>query len=154
MALRLPLRVRTIAGPLAWIHRSATLGAVAGLTGAAGEVLLLQPGRRVAGAAVLAAAMILAGLAWRSFREPAPAIEAPDAPPRIGIRMPAWRVAGIGGALLLVGASVVAWGADPDAVFGVQGWLWLASMALLVAACALVSGNGPCARSRPRVVPR
>jgi hypothetical protein len=135
MALRLPLRVRTAARPVAWVHRGVTLGALAGLTGAIGEVLLLQPGRRAAGAAVLAAAMVLAGFAWRGFREPVLAAAATGPATRTGVRSQAWRLAGIGGALLFAGASVVAWGADPEAVFGLQGWLWLASMGLLVAAC-------------------
>jgi dolichyl-phosphate-mannose-protein mannosyltransferase len=135
MALRLPLRVRTVAHPVAEVHRAVVLGALAGLTGAAGEALLLQPGRRAAGAVVLAAAMVLAGLAWRGFREPVLATEA-AAPPRTGARRHVWRLAGIGGALLLACASVVAWGANPAAVFGLQGGLWLAAMAVLVAACA------------------
>ena len=40
------------------------------------------------------------------------------------------------GALVLFGGCLLAYWAQPDAVFGLQGWLWLTSMILLVAACA------------------
>src|SRR5436190_1320776 len=40
------------------------------------------------------------------------------------------------GALLLWWGCVLAWFADPGAVFGLQGALWMASMALLLVSCA------------------
>jgi len=47
-----------------------------------------------------------------------------------------WRLLGIGTALLLAGSSMVIALRDPAAIFGWQGVLWLASMGLLLAACA------------------
>src|SRR5207237_880591 len=87
------------------------------------------------GYALLAGALALAIAAWHGQRE----TPLPDSATGVvaqARRVLAWRLAGIAGALLLAGAGILAWFADPDAIFGLQGWLWLASMGVLLAACA------------------
>jgi 4-amino-4-deoxy-L-arabinose transferase-like glycosyltransferase len=64
-------------------------------------------------------------------------------------RVLAWRLAGIAGALALSLGGMLAWLADPDAIFGWQGVLWLASMALLAASCARWQTPGGEARLGP-----
>ncbi|HYO48729.1 MAG TPA: glycosyltransferase family 39 protein, partial [Chloroflexia bacterium] len=119
-------------------NRGVTLGTFALLLGGVGEVLLFSPEWRVFGAALLLAAMLAAGVAWGRARERH--LFAPHEPPSFG-RI-AWRrglafgMLGIAGALLLWWGGVLAWFDAPGEVFGLQGALWLASMALLVAACA------------------
>jgi 4-amino-4-deoxy-L-arabinose transferase-like glycosyltransferase len=115
-----------------------TLGIFALLSGGAGEALLFLPEWRIVGATLLLAAMLAAGGAWGSTRErPLFAPHAPSGVGRIGgQRGLALRMVGIVGSLLLCLGGVLAWFASPGEVFGLQGVLWLASMALLVVACA------------------
>jgi hypothetical protein len=115
------------------------LGALALVVGCAGEALLFIEQSRPLGVALLAAAALLAGLAWRHVPE-LPLLTARDAtasgkPLALG-RGLALRLAGISGALLLWWGGVLAWLTDPAAIFGLQGVLWVASAALLLVSCA------------------
>jgi 4-amino-4-deoxy-L-arabinose transferase-like glycosyltransferase len=120
-----------------WAIRGVWLGLLAAGTAAAGETFLFQPEQRATGSALLVGAAGLAALAWSGLRE-APLLERRAAPgPHRPRTSRVWgRLVGIGGALLLTWGSLLAWWADPRAIFGLQGGLWLLSMALLVAACA------------------
>jgi 4-amino-4-deoxy-L-arabinose transferase-like glycosyltransferase len=113
--------------------RSLTLGLLALCTGALGEGLLFVDGGRAVGFTLLAVAIVLAVAAWGRTELPPLLSAAGDQPAR------RWatplRLAGIAGAVLLTAGSLVAWFADPDATFGIQGGLWLASIALLICAC-------------------
>src|SRR5690349_23201370 len=120
----------------AW--RGIALGALAVIIAAVGEALLFQEPSRNAGALLIVLGMVLGAGAWHSMPE-APLLTLRAAGLRDLVR---WRrglilrLAGIGGALALAGGSILAWGADPNAIFGWQGVLWLASMGLLLLACA------------------
>jgi hypothetical protein len=59
------------------------------------------------------------------------------------------RGAGVVGACLLALASMAAWAADPGAIFGLQGILWLAALALFVASCVGWRGDGVSSGSLP-----
>src|SRR5436309_2683789 len=106
-----------------------TLGVLALLVGGAGEALLFVEGGRLPGALVLGAAMLLVALAWGRIPETpllmarAPAEGAEGARPIAWRRGLALRLAGISGALLLWWGYMLAWLADPGAVFGLQGAL-------------------------------
>jgi 4-amino-4-deoxy-L-arabinose transferase-like glycosyltransferase len=108
------------------------------MLGGVGEALLFPQEWRVLGAVLLLAAMMAAGVAWGSARDSS--LFVPRDPPGVGRivsrRELTLRLAGIAGALLLCWGGVLAWFAAPGEVFGLQGVLWLASMALLVAVCA------------------
>ena len=135
---RIAARLRS-GGRTAWATRGVTMGALAVGLGALGETLLFQEAQRSLGAALLGGAMVVGAVAWSGVRDaPLPPAAAGDAvagraAPR---RAVALRLAGIAGALLLAWGAIQAWGADPDAVFGWQGVLWVASVALLLLACA------------------
>ncbi|MFN2468038.1 MAG: glycosyltransferase family 39 protein [Gaiellaceae bacterium] len=124
--------------------RPIALGALALLVGALAEALLVRAGWREAGFALLIAAMALGVAAWGRRGELAELL-----PPEAVRRRPArhipgasrTRLAAIGGAVLLTTASLVAWFADPGATFGPQGVLWLAGIALLLAACVRWRGG-------------
>ncbi len=112
-------------------------GALALGLGAAGEALLFGEALRPLGAALLGAAMAVAGWAWWT-RMPAAAPVATRAgrPPDAWPIPVAWRLAGIAGALALALAALAAYRADPRALFGLQGILWLGAVGLLLLACA------------------
>jgi 4-amino-4-deoxy-L-arabinose transferase-like glycosyltransferase len=108
------------------------------LIGAGGEALLGQEAQRGLGAGLLVLAAVLGVAAWGGLPV-APLLPAATARPWWRV---AWRRAllgrliGIAGAVGLAWAAVAAYLRDPAAIFGLQGWLWLASMGLLIAACA------------------
>ena len=120
---------------VAWETRGVSLGLLALGVGAIGETLLFTESLRGSGAALLIAAMALAAFAWGGIRETSPIIA------QVGALI-AWRsglalrLAGIAGSGLLALGSMFAWQANPDATFGLQGALWLASIALFFASCA------------------
>jgi 4-amino-4-deoxy-L-arabinose transferase-like glycosyltransferase len=114
------------------------VGVAAAAVGGVGEAYLFQEETRGVGAALLVVAMTLAVIAWSGVR----------GFPLLWLRtagqgsLISWRrslllrLAGIFGALALWAASLWAYFAHPDEIFGLQGQLWLVSMALFLAACA------------------
>jgi hypothetical protein len=121
-----------------WAQRGVWLGPAALLIGAAGEALLGQVAQRGLAAGLLVLAAVLGVAAWGG---------APARPLFLaGATRPWWRIAwrralllrlaGIAGAVGLAGAAVAAYLRAPAAIFGLQGWLWLASMGLLLGASA------------------
>lgn len=122
-----------------WPAKAVGLGLTAFALGDVGEALLFYPGGRALGAGLLAAAMFLGAIAWGGLPTGTPRAQAlSEQAPATSLwnRATALRVAGIAGALLLLLGSILAWLADPAAIFGWQGVLWLGSIALLVASCA------------------
>lgn len=123
-------------GP-SWRIKPAWLGVLAFVVGSAGEALLFQESLRGIGAVVQVVAVVLAILAWGGMRERPILLPRPD---NIG-RLIAWRaglalrLGGIIGALGLWAASLWAYLAQPDEIFGLQGWLWLAAMLLFIVSC-------------------
>ncbi|MDQ3929037.1 MAG: glycosyltransferase family 39 protein, partial [Chloroflexota bacterium] len=80
--------------------------------------------------------VLLGVFAWSGTRDrlsPADELRAPAV--RAGRRELVLRLSGIVAALLLALGGVLAWFAEPGAVFGWQGVLWLASMAVFVLSC-------------------
>lgn len=122
--------------------RKVTVGALSLLLGAAGEVLLFYPGWRSLGAALLAAAALVAGFAWSGLLKGdrywvvVVGEASPPTPITQYLSPFTLRYIGIAGAILLWLGSLLAWWASPDAIFGWQGILWLGSMGLLIASCA------------------
>ncbi|HYO49571.1 MAG TPA: glycosyltransferase family 39 protein, partial [Chloroflexia bacterium] len=119
-------------------YRGAVVGVVAAAVGGVGEALLFQEETRGTGAGLLVAAMALAVVAWSSVRGlpfflPRPAGQGSVISWRGGLLL---RLAGVFGALALWAASLWAYFAHPDEIFGLQGQLWVVSMVLLLAACA------------------
>jgi 4-amino-4-deoxy-L-arabinose transferase-like glycosyltransferase len=119
-------------------YRGAVVGVVAAAVGGVGEALLFQEETRGTGAALLVVAMALAVIAWSSVRGLPllwlrPAGQGSVISWRGGVLL---RLAGVFGALALWAASLWAYFAHPDEIFGLQGQLWVASMVLLLAACA------------------
>jgi Dolichyl-phosphate-mannose-protein mannosyltransferase len=118
-------------------NRAVWLGVVAFAVGGGGEALLFSEDARGLGLALLGLGTVLGVIAWRDLRD-APLLETRN---REG-RWIAWRrglairVAGIALASCLSVGSVAAYLADPNALFGLQGVLWLAGMCLLLISCA------------------
>ncbi len=124
-----------------WTHRGVWLGLAAIIMSAYGQAALFQEDRRVQAAWLLVGAMVLAIGAWSGIPDVALLTQAPG-PRRRFLQLVKWRrglalrLAGIGASLWLLWASFQAWYAKPQEVFGSQGYLWLASMALLLLSCA------------------
>lgn len=120
----------------AWGMRDVVLALPALLLASAGEAFLVYEGLRRWGTVLLAVAMLLGALAWSGTRDRLSAVMGAH---KFGIRLErrelALRFAGIGAALLISVGGVLAWFADPGAVFGLQGVLWLASIIVFVLSC-------------------
>lgn len=124
----------------AWRVRDVALALPALLLACAGEALLFDEGRRGWGATLLAVGVLLGALAWSGARDRP--LTAASRDPGVGAarresarRETALRLGGLVAALLMWGGSIVAWFADPGAVFGLQGLLWVASMAVFALSC-------------------
>jgi 4-amino-4-deoxy-L-arabinose transferase-like glycosyltransferase len=122
----------------AWAARAVWMGLLALAVGAGGQILLFQEPLRGPGALLLAVALLLAGLAWSGIPD-APLLQSETA---VRSRAIAWRLelalrlVGIAEAVGLLIAALVAYMAAPNEIFGLQGWLWVGSMLLLLASCA------------------
>jgi hypothetical protein len=117
--------------------RGAWLGGAALLLAFAGEGLLFDEARRLWGALALLLAMALGALAWGATPDRAPLAAGAAGWRRIAWRRALfWRLGGIAVSALLAAGAVRANMTDPTAIFGAQGGLWLAGMALLLLACA------------------
>jgi 4-amino-4-deoxy-L-arabinose transferase-like glycosyltransferase len=124
---------RRLAG--VWSVRGVTLGLGALVVGGLGEALLFPEATRAVGTLMLAGAMALAVAAWYDTHN-APLLTPATPGAATGRRIRAARLAGIAAALALAGGGIAAALAQPAAVVGWQGVLWLASMALLLLSCA------------------
>ena len=112
------------------------LGGAALLVGGIGEALLFWEGKRIFGVALLLAAMLLAVFAW-SDRHELPLLLPNSLHGHVARnKVLTLRLVGISGAILLCIGGIIAALIEPDAFFGWQGVLWLASGALLLASCA------------------
>jgi 4-amino-4-deoxy-L-arabinose transferase-like glycosyltransferase len=118
------------------------LGILAYLLALLGTVALAPEGIRLIGAGLLVAAATLAVLAWGRqawitvFPKERPAGAQAARP---GSR---WPLAASAGAVVILLGADLAFAADPGEAFGPAGWLWLASMALLVASTLAWSRQG------------
>ncbi|HEY0068535.1 MAG TPA: glycosyltransferase family 39 protein, partial [Chloroflexia bacterium] len=120
----------------AWRARDVMLALPACLLASVGEALLFNERLRGWGAALLLAGMLLGAVAWGGTRKGLSTVTGAHRPgTQVGRRELALRLAGIGATLLLAGGGMLAWLAEPGAVFGLQGVLWLASMAVFVLSC-------------------
>lgn len=123
-----------------WLHRGIWLGLAALIVCALGQVALFQIERRGEGAVLQVLAMVLAAVAWSGLRDAK--LLTPDGEPRRWLHLVRWRrglalrLAGIALSLILLWLSFQAYYGQPDAFFGPQGYLWLASMAVLLGSCA------------------
>jgi hypothetical protein len=115
--------------------RDLVLVAPALLLAGVGEVLLLDEGLRKWGAILLAIGALLGALAWSGARDNLLLVAGDAATTAQARREFMLRLAGILSALLLEVGGILAWFAEPDALFGLQGVLWLSSMAVFVLAC-------------------
>ena len=121
--------------PGAWRTRDLVLALPALLLCCVGETLLFDEGLRTWGVALLGMGVLLGALAWSNTRDkPVPPVEQGRGtlPARRGRAL---RVVGVGAAIMLAGGGLVAWFVEPEAVFGLQGVLWLASIAVFVLSC-------------------
>ncbi|HEX8598916.1 MAG TPA: glycosyltransferase family 39 protein [Chloroflexia bacterium] len=121
-----------------WRQRSIWLGFLAFLVGVGGEVLLFQEAQRAQGAVLLLLAMLLGLVAWSDTRD-TPLLTFPLEQARKAITLRPdlmLRFAGIGVSLGLLWGSFQAFWAQPQEFFGLQGWLWLGSMGILLISCA------------------
>jgi 4-amino-4-deoxy-L-arabinose transferase-like glycosyltransferase len=115
-----------------WTGRGVTLGLLALVVGGIGEILLFHQRWQCFGAGLLLGAMALGVVAWGGIQDRAlPQERIRDKGKRIKAGILPYPF-GIVGAFALSAAGMVAWFADPDAIFGWQGVLWLASVTLLV----------------------
>ncbi|MFL5731712.1 MAG: glycosyltransferase family 39 protein [Chloroflexia bacterium] len=118
-------------------NRVLWLGALALTVGGVGEALLFSEEWRNLGLALLGLALVVAVIAWGNLRDRPLLLAAEGAGEGIESRRSLiLRLAGIALAAGLGLGSVLAYLAAPNALFGAQGVLWLAGMALLVASCA------------------
>jgi hypothetical protein len=116
------------------------LAPVAVVLAGIGEYLLFADASRGTGVALIVLGMLLGIAAFAGARP------APDFLPSAGKGQPwlriAWgptltlRLTGVAVAVCLSAGSIMAYLRDPGAIFGLQGVLWLASMAVLLVSCA------------------
>lgn len=120
----------------AWRVRDVALALPALLLAGAGEALLFDERSRAWGAALLGLAVLLGAVAWSGTgAKHSPVVGPYEGGEGVGRRELALRVGGIVVALSLSGGGMLAWAAEPGALFGLQGVLWLASMAVFVLSC-------------------
>lgn len=121
-----------------WAARAIWLGLLAFLVGGLGELVLLLQVAPALGGAILVLAMLLGVLAWRARAEGLlPSASAAGQATHIAWRpVLLLRLAGLGWALALDLLALRAYLDSPSEIFGLQGWLWIASMALFLGACA------------------
>jgi hypothetical protein len=123
-----------------WERRGLWLGLAALFVAAVGEYLLFAESSRGWGVGLLLAAALAGVVAWSGARS-MPVAFASRGQGTLWRRI-AWRrglalrLAGITAAMALSIGSIVAYMHDPYAIFGLQGVLWLAGMALLLLSCA------------------
>ncbi len=118
--------------------RLAWLAIPAFLLGGIGEAMLFSDSTRLQGVILLLVAALVGVLGWHGARD----LSLMHSRPGALWRSITWRpvllarlVGVVAGAGLAV-ASIRAYMADPSAIFGLQGVLWLASMAVLAVSCA------------------
>jgi hypothetical protein len=112
------------------------LGTLAFAIGGVGEALLFSEEMRGAGLALLGLGLVAGVVAWRDLRDK-PLLETCAGRATITWRRGlAVRLAGIALASGLSLGSVLAYLADPNAIFGLQGVLWLAGICLLLVSCS------------------
>ena len=120
----------------AWRARDFALALPALLLAGMGEVLLFDEGSRTWGAVLLGVSVLLGAVAWSgTLYRPVPVAGPEEAGAGLGRRDLRLRLGGIATALILWGGGMLAWFAEPGAVFGLQGVLWLASMAVFALSC-------------------
>lgn len=120
----------------AWSVRDVALGLPALLLAGVGQALLFNDALRGWGGVLLAIAVLLGGFAWSGTRDRLPTlVRSYESTSHTNRRFVALRLAGIGAALLLCGGGILAWFGEPDAVFGLQGVFWLASISVFVLSC-------------------
>ena len=109
------------------------LGSLAFVSAGVGEALLFFSWGGIPGVLFFMLAVLLGAAAW--------GIDPPFVGPWLGATKVALtprlllRLLGIGGALALFMGSILTYRAEPDAIFGLHGVLWLASIALVIASC-------------------
>jgi len=128
---------------LRWLERGLWPGVLAYLLALLGTLMLAPESIRFIGVTLLLVAAILGVFIWgRQSWIPAFPQDTPT-PPRPFMREHVWARAGLVGAgILLIGADLYN-AAHLNDEFGLAGWLWLASMALLVAATLAWSVRNP-----------
>lgn len=124
-----------------WLHRGIWLGLAAIIVCALGQAALFQVERRGEGVLLQVLAMVMAAVAWSGLRD-AQLLPTGGDPRRQWRQLVRWRgwlvlrLAGIALSLTLLWLSFQSYYQQPDAFFGAQGYLWLASMAVLLVSCA------------------
>lgn len=124
-----------------WSHRGVWLGLAAIIASAYGQAALFQEDRRPQAWWLLGGAMALAAIAWSGIPDIRLLAPVPG-PRRRFLQLVRWRrglalrLAGIGLSIALFWGSLQAWYNKPDEIFGLQGYLWLASMGMLLLSCA------------------
>ena len=125
-----------------WLTCSVWLGPVAFALSVLGTELLRRESLRPWAVLLLLSAGVVAVLAWSDSRWSA-AFPTDWVNRLDDAHLQAWRrrsaLATLAGAVLLSGLSHVAFLAAPRDAFGLTGWLWLAGIAMVVAAAALRS---------------
>ncbi len=123
---------KLVPGPIirALRQRGIVLGALASISGLAGEFLLFHERWQGVGAAILCASALLAAISWSRIKENLLFLSSADEMDKGSPTPQIWRFLGLSGALLLWFGSLLAWWSQPSAIFGLQGILWLASIAL------------------------
>ena len=121
-----------------WGRRGVWLGLAAFVVAAIGEALLFAEDKRGLGVILLVAGALVGVTAWNGRRS----TPLPDLRTRTGWWRITWRrevavrLVGVAAAVGLAVGSIAAYISSPNEIFGGQGVLWLAGMAVLVASCA------------------
>jgi hypothetical protein len=163
MPFRVPLLAPTVSlgsmmrptqTPLQRLERGLWPGVLAYLLALFGTLMLAPESMRFIGVALLFVAAILGVLIWgRQSWIPAFPQDAPWQS-RPFVREHAWPLAGVASAGILLLAADLYNAANPNDEFGPAGWLWLASMVLLVAATLAWGFRKPLTRCQVAPAPR